>query len=165
MKNVDIRKKPRMGMGLLAILAIVAFSLGLITVKILYQDYDKDVEKALYETKEALNLTIEAMQYQHDDEFSKAAIRYYDAQSHFEMAEVYSKAAIESAPIVEDTEIYKNHGMYCYYMSKMCFSYGEMCEELAKPQPNRDLADKKFNEGKYYYEKASEYSKEQEYAI
>lgn len=155
-------------MGLLAILmivAIVAFSLGLITVKILYQDYDKDVEKVLYETEEACNLTIEAMQYQHNGEFSKAAIRYYDAQSHFEMAEAYSKAAIESAPIVEDTKLYKNHGMYCYYMSKMCCLSGEMCEELAKPQPNRELADHKLNEADYYYEKASEYSKEVEYAI
>jgi tetratricopeptide (TPR) repeat protein len=129
------------------------------------QKYLEDFEKAVDEKKEAVNLSVEAKQYCLDGEFSKAAIRYYDGQSHYEMAEAYSKAAMESAPTTEDKEFQKNNGMSLYYMSKRCCSYGEMCEELAKPQPNRELVDRKFNEADYYHEKAVEYVKVMEYAI
>jgi tetratricopeptide (TPR) repeat protein len=142
---------------------IVVFTLVDIYQK--YMHFEEFIEKAVDETKEAANLTVEAKQYSRNGEFSKAAIRYYDAQSHYEMAEAYSKAAMESAPTTEYKEFQKNYGMFLYYMSKMCCSYGEMCEELDKPQPNRELADQKNNEADYYYEKAVEYGKMVEYAI
>lgn len=154
--------------GLIAIVmiaSVVAFSGCITEPQTQHQEYIENFEKAMNEMEEAGNLSDEAKQYFLDHEESKAAIRYYDAQSHMEMAEAYSKAAMESASTVEDEEYQKNMGMFCYYMSKTYFSYGEMCEEFAKPQPNTELTDRKFDEAKYYSEKTGEYLKKEEYAI
>jgi len=154
--------------GLIAIVmivSVVAFS-GCITEKqTQHQEYIENWHKAGDEGEEAGKLSDEAKQYLNDYKYSKAAIKYYDAQSHMEMAEVYSKAAMESAPTVEDKEYQKNMGMVYYYMSKTYSSYGEICDELANPQPNKELTDQKYNEAQYYQEKAREYIKKAEYAI
>jgi hypothetical protein len=131
------------------------------------ENYYSCVEKAFDETNESVNCFREANYYYSTGEYSKAAIRHYDAANHMEIAEHYFKDSMKYASKLSyrERELSKSMGMYCYHISMMHTFEGEICDELAKPQPDRERIQQSQSMSNDHMKKASEYYVEWNFSV